>query len=320
MAITSNLWAKNIQVLDKTYEVHKFGSIYYLTDNNPSLELSVAKGEVYPRPRLEVDCNNLDRKIKAYSSRIKRCAKNPERSSCDFLKERFTQFATGFKLPNTDITRFWSLGEMARIQESRQERMMQEMELKLATNRKNIKTHAQAGLHPYGIKKINITYFSENSRIKKLESLIDYSNAIEVDKYGIFIKTDNRFLTCDLLNQDIGLEIVLENDIYHVEKVSEKIQEIGYSIHKKLLKSKIDSVHSKEVQAAYLGYQIGKELEKVSSFKSLNIKQLFIDLVSTEHRNLEVKQYSNSANFFEQVYPDRSFEKRITQTFKAMVK
>ena len=152
-------------------------------------------------------------------------------------------------------------------------------------------------------------FYDEDSLTERVSSILNFKNVVQLDETGLGFITHNRIFACDLLSGKAQLRLKFKNSIEHIEEVPRKTKQLGIKVHAELKKAKIDRNLNKYLQSAYIGHTIGKV---IGEREDLSIRESFEHFVSTEYRNLEIKNFANANELMQIAFPDQSFEDEVT--------
>mgnify|MGYP001302999318 CR=1 FL=1 len=295
----------------QSFRKMELGKKTYIFNTYNELNL-VNEGNVqFPSTR-EVNCKRIDRVLESIKEQIQECKDDFQSYSCKRAQSTIDRLNNNMSSLYGDSLQRWQLNQNQESKISKEE-----IAKTLGINSSQIidKTFDTLALNS---EMIDVTILMGNeSRINLLADIINLDNTIESDELGVGLKTYNRFLACDLLDNSVRLKTKFKNQVDHVEVVPNKVKNLGYKAYKALQKHKVD--HSKElvIQAAYIGYEIGKSLDNA---KELSISEVFEKTVENHGRYLEIKRFQNENSFYEEVFPVQFFEQGFVQTFYIEVK
>jgi hypothetical protein len=318
--ITTSTYASPISVLGNTYNIKKLGEIYYVQKSDPSLILINSANGLYPE-RMKVDCTEIDSTLRRNKRRIQRCSETPDSHSCKNLVKRLQSISSELSMFNGSVQQYWHIDEIIGGSFFDKTKLKDKLATILKTKVSNIKLQSEDSLSPsMEIIDVEIKSMREESRIKLVSSILNLDNRFDLDQYGVLLETSNRLIACDLLDNQLDIKIRISSDIGHVEQIPTSTKKLGFKIYETLRKYRINPNDSKEVQAAYIGYEIGKELYSHSAKSKLTIKSVFQSLIEMESSSLQLKVFSNQDNFEESIFPGKSFRLDLKQEFSTVVK
>ena len=308
LTVSQFSYAQEFTVNGNDYLSVPLGNKVYIYSQNPEMELTNDGGDLYRTPK-QVNCKSLDRSLKTYSRILDKCLEDPESPRCEFMKSQVIDLAHNHSFSNGPAKQYWQINTAnnnALISTSAVKRALrltnQEVVLKVQDP---IEGNSE-------IESIRIKSMSRNSRIRTFQSLFNLKDLIQVTEYGITLTTENRLLACDLMDKDIQLEISFKTPLEHTESVAKETKDMAFKVYQSLRKHQINPKQIKPVQAAYIGFVIGSELEGKENKSELNIETLFKKLINTEEEVLKLNKARNYIDFVETHYPDKNFSKTFS--------
>lgn len=313
--IASSAIASTVEIKNQNYIVKKMGSSFFIQEESPSLVLENSAIGLYHEPS-KVDCESISKTLKKYHRRIERCTSNASAYQCQKLKKRIEELASSDSIFTGSPLQYWNLKKVRFSDSVNESWLKQILVKKLATSHSQVILQSEVSLSPsMEIQDITITKQSANSRLEMIKPLVSLNNEFSLDEFGVLILTKNRFLACDLQDGSIRISIKIKSEHEHTEKVSEHKKKLGFQIYQDLQNEVINPQNSKEVQAAYLGFKIGSELEKNKFSNFFSIKSIFNSFFNLTTPSIQLKKFSNQNNFEEQIFPNQYFSLDLNQNF-----
>lgn len=296
--------AESLEYRGEKFEIKKLGNKFYVFAGKPQL---IIKNEAFNENRAKsLDCDALDRSLRQIQNDLNRCREDNSEIYCNRSKRQIERLAKKPSVRLGDSKQSWKIYPTSQYDNFTKE----EFAKKLRVEPNQVKLMLADPLAANASLNLYTWFANENSRTEMISDILSYHNVITPHEFESGFYTHNRIFACDILTGDVEVRLEYENNFGHAEPQPLPKKKIAFHLLKKLEKIAIDTEETKIVQAALLGSEMGHIL---SQNKFLSVKEAFKKLINTQGNNLEIRNFSNQAQFEEEVFPDLYFNHEFVQ-------
>lgn len=308
-------FSQTLSIAGSKYRVQKIGNKYLVVPMNSKLNVTESFDGDHPRVS-KIDCDYAQRMVKRLKGRIEKCQENLNSTSCKYAKSRISEFSKEIINLNEVPESYFLVDHQLETDQTIKSMIAQRIGVKL--NSILLLNEISSN---YEIASISVKH-SIDSLMSKVSSLgLFTGKEIYSYHYNQYIQTTNRLLYCDLKSGASKVIVNIVSTFSDTQTVPKKTKTTALNVYKKLKNHKINPSNLKLIQAANLGFVIGKELDNNEAKKSgVTIKSVFNKMIDTSQRDLELKAFRNDYDFMESLYPDKTYSVDLDQAFEMNIK